>query len=478
MGILIDGIEYTEKQVSQMAEKGLIQFGQKNDPSSATATASSVLNGTSFTNPNQFGLFSSPGARPERFSALARPRSIASQLRPQKSLYTNEILDIVTGQTTGTGSNATDWCAPGALAGILKVCEQVYKFGKFKMRTRTIPLQEVGQLRNRADLPGLILNTPASENPLMPDLFYRLPTSQSQYALELYNLGIEIERQMDVELFQGVSGSDTGIRGWWSDMAGLTSLVKTGYADVTGAPCPAADSTVISWNADIGASVNGSSVVQTYTDLYYAKQDLAEQVGMGGVEFAWIMRKEKFRALTEVWACSYATARCASTNAGQPIIVTGNEQTALRLEMQRGRYLLIDGMQVPVLFSDGIPLEQLSGGNRRVLRSDDYLLPISWNGRRLLNLEYHDMGNAAAQELANAVYTSAMFVNNGMYLVTKNEKEGCVEFSVSAMMRLILEVPFLAGRIDGGSFVYQAQTRDANPGTTFLYQNGGVTYRS
>ena len=200
---------------------------------------------------------------------------------------------------------------------------------------------------------------------------------------------------------------------------------------------------------------------------------------MGGTVFGWFLRKEQFRALTQTWACSYLTYRCQSTNAGQPIVISGEETTRLREAMQNGRYLLIDGVEVPVYFTDGIPLEQLGGGAAKVLRSDAFLLPISWNGMPLINLEYKDMGNEAAKILANMVYTSAMFLNDGMYLLTKNEKEGCLEFSLSSKMRMFLEAPFLAARIDDISFVYQAPTRSADPAVTFNgYANGGVTYRS
>ena len=245
--VMIEGKDYTDSELSVLSKAGVLNIGQKNDPSSSTATASSVLHGQSFTNPAQLGLFSRPGVRPERLSALMRPHSMAQLLRPRKSEYVNEIIEILTGQTVGSGSNATDWCAPGPLAGGLKTCAQVYPFGNFKMNTRVVLLQEVGQRVNRADLDAIILNTPPQENPLIPDMAYRFPRGQQdQLALEFFNLGIEIERQLEKELWQGVVGSDSGIRGWWKDMNSLSSLVKTGYADAYGgALCPAADSFVV-----------------------------------------------------------------------------------------------------------------------------------------------------------------------------------------------------------------------------------------
>lgn len=479
MVIEINGIEFTDKQASEMSKAGLLNIGQKNDPSSATPTASGVLQGQSFTNPNQYGIFSNPGVRPDRFSALMRPRSMASILRPQKSEYGNEIVSIMTGQTAGVASNATDWCAPGALAGVLKACQQTYVFGNMKMNTRIVPLQEVGLLRNRADIPGEIINRPPRENPFIPDRMYQLNDTRSQLQYELFTLGVQIERSFETELWRGVAGTNTNIVGWWKDFAGLDTLVKTGYVDsVTGVACPAADSTVITWNADVGATVNGSNAVQTFADAWYAVNDTADRVGLSGVQFAFVMRKEQFRALTEVWSCQYLTYRCQSSNAGQPIVVTGEENNRIRLEMQQGQYLLIDGTPVPVLFSDGIQLERLGSGTPNVLRSDAYLLPISWNGRPLIRPEYHDMGNAYAREMAGIVYPSAEFLNNGMYMLNKREVGGCIELEISMKMRVFLETPFLAVRIDDMSYSYGAPTRSADPAVTYQYKNGGVTYRA
>lgn len=476
--VLINGVEFTEKQLSEMSKNGLLNIGQKNDPSSATPNAQ-YLHGQFPGNPAQWGLFSDPGVRPERFSARPNPRSMMKLLRPMKSDFINEKIEIVTGQTAGSTSNASGWCADGALPGVLKTCQQIYTYGNYKARTSLAPIQTIGQLRSRADIPGTILNTPPLENPLMPELLYRLTDDRSQEQLAWYTLGNQFQISTEKETFQGVVGTDTGISGWWKDFQSISAQVKTGYVDaVTGVACPAADSQVVAWNADIGATVNGRNIVQAATDVYYAAQDTADIVGLSGTQWAWVMRKEQFRALTEVWSCQYATYRCQTGTAGQPFVSQVVDTNQLRLEMMQGQYLLIDGIPVPVVFSDGIVISQLSGLPSRVLRSDMFLLPISWNGRPLLNLEYFNMGNQYAREYANLVYNDALFLNNGMYVVTKNSRNGCIEFEINAMMRIILETPFLAARIDGVSFTYQALTRQADPGVSFLYVDGGVSYRT
>lgn len=477
MGTVLNGVEFGDAEIVRMAKAGILNTGQKNDPAGNTPTAA-PLQGVFPGNANMFGMFSDPGVRPERFSAMQRPRTMAKLLRPERSEFVNEKIGIVTGQTAGTTSNATGWCADGALPGVLKTCQQLYPLGNFKMRIRVMQIQPAGLLRNRADIPGIILNNPPQENPLVPDLLYRLTDTQSVLQTNLYELGVQVERSLERELFQGVVGTDTSIPGWWLDFNSISSLVKTGYTDsVSGLACPAADSIVVTWNADIGATVSGSNIVQTVTDTVWALRMRAEAVGLGGTEFAIVMRMEQFRAMTEVWACQYATYRCQSSNAGQPFVTQVIDTNQMRIDMMNGQYLLIDGIKYPVVFSEGIPLEQLGGGTVKVLRADMFILPISWNGRPLLRLEYQDMSNVYVRELAEFIINDSMILNNGLYLMTKQTHEGCVDLTLNGMMRFFIETPFLAGRVDDISFSYAAQTRVADPATTFLYANGGVSYR-
>lgn len=477
MSTVINGIEFSDTQVKQLSKAGMLNISTKNDPASNTPN-SAPLQGVFPGNASMFGMFSDPGVRPERFSAMQRPRTMAKLLRPMRTEFVSEKIGIATGQTAAGGTQATGWCADGMLPGVLKTCQQLYPLGKFKMRTRVMLVQEAGLLRNRADIPGIILNNPPQDNPLVPELLYRLTNTQSVLQTNLYELGIQVERSLERELFQGVVGTDTSIPGWWVDFNSISSLVKTGYADaVSGLACPAADSIVVSWNADIATTVASSNIVQTFADTIYALQDRAEAVGLGGTQFAIILRKEQFRALTEVWACQYLTYRCQSSNAGQPIVITGEETNKLRLDMQNGQYLLVDGIPYPVVFSEGIPLERLGSGTPNVLRADAFILPISWNGRTLIPLEYQDMGNVWAKEIADFIINDSMLMNNGLYMMTKQMHEGCVDLTLNAMMRFFIETPFLAARIDDISFSYSAQTRVADPATTWLYQDGGVSYR-
>lgn len=450
------------------------QIREKHDPSSSAPTGT-TLQGPFPGNANQFGIFSAPGVRPERFSALARPRSFVSVLTPQKSEFHHEILEIGAGVTAAGTANATSWCGNPPTPGQGLSCQQIYRFGNFLLGTRLNAVPEIGKLRNRADVPGEILNDGAQANPLIPEALFNLSDTRSQLQYELYLIGVQVERSLAQVSVTGIAGSDTGIPGWWREFTGLDTLIRTGYTDaVTGVACPAMDSAVVTWNANITDTVGGRSIVEAVTDTVWGLKTRADDVGMSETEHVLVMRRDAFRALVDQWACTYATYRCTGT-AGNEVTRDGMAVQEFRVEMLNNQYLLVDGLPVPVLFSDGIPRTTVSANT---YESDVYIVPLSWRGIPLLRLEYFDMANPYAQEYAGFVDPETVItMNDGLYLVGNRSSGLCVEYQFAAQMRLILETPFLAGRIDNIRYGYLAPTRDPYPGMSF-YAAGGVTYRS
>jgi hypothetical protein len=470
--------KYSVEEIQEIA--GALGITQKNDPASTTLTAP-TLHGVFPGNSAQYGLFSSPGIRPDMFSALSRPRSFASILRPQRSEYLDEMLEIATGQTLGSGTNATGWCGNPPTVGQLKVCKQIFGFGNYLIKTDLNALPEVGALRNRADVPRNILNAGAAANPLIPELLFKMANTRDQLAYEMFRIGVDLQRTLETVLITGDSTqaySATDL-GWWKEFAGLDGQIKTGYVDAaTGIACPATDSAVITFGVDVAATIaggDGRNVTQSIGDLWYGLQDRAMGVGMDGVEFVWIMRKEAFRSIVENIACQYQNYRCQSSNAGQPFATDSRDSNELRLAMLNGQYLLTDGVPVPVLFSEGIPQSTPAANT---LMSDAYLAPLSWQGMPLLRLEYFDMNNEYTTNM-RAAFNGANIdtLNDGMYLVGRRDTALCVEWHLAAKMRLILETPFLAGRLDDIQYAFNAPIRNALPGASF-YAGGGVTYRS
>lgn len=481
MPVVINGKSYTESEIETLVKANALQIVTKNDPASTTPTAT-PLNGPFPGNSNQYGIFSSPGVRPDRFSAQQRELSFLTALgAPQASMIANEMVEIVTGQAAAGSTNASGWCGDPPMAGGLMTCKQSFSYGNFMGKTKLNVLPQVGMLRNRADVPGRILNSADILSPFVPDIASRITDSQSQLQNELYTFGGAVEISTEEVAFQGVAGTDGSRFGWFKEFKGLDAQIKTGYVDAeTSLACPAADSIVVTFNGAIDSTgTDGRDFITTLSEVYRSAKDRARRAGMAGTVWSWVMRAEQFYKAVEVWACSYATYRCQSSNAGQPVNTEGMTVQALRTAMLNGQYLLIDGVEVPVMFSDGILLERI-GSNPLIMRSDIYLLPLYWNGNRLVRPEFFPMDNPYAAELGNFVRNGDHFkiLNNGLYMVTQRDTGNCIEFIFNAMYRLILETPFLAARVDDVRFTYQMNTRVASPGVTWLSAAGGASYRN
>lgn len=475
------------KQIAKAIREGELE-AYKNNPSSTSLTSTPALQGPLQGNPALGGLFSAPGVRPDRYSAFPRVRSFAKLLTPQPSDIYNEILSIVTGATDGAGNNASDYCGTAPTPGALKQCEQQFKYGRWFSKTNVNSVNDIGYLRNRADVPGQILNAGPAGNPLVPDVMYKLVDTRSQLQYELFLQGVMMERSLERALILGNPlNSNSGTpgaggqnqRGFITEFKGLDLQIKTGYADTSGVLCPAADSIVVNFaSANIGATIGGGdgrSITSAISDVWYALKDRATQVGMDGVEYALVMRKEEFRALTDVYANTYATTRFQSNtySAGLPLIQDATRTNDLRIEMLNGQYLIIEGEIVPVVFSDGIPLDAVALNS---YKSDMYFVPMSWAGRPLLRLEYFNLGNQYINEWEGFINPQRRrVINNGFYAMGYNNVSFCEEYLFASVMRLILETPFLAARIDDVQFSYLAATRDPYPGAS-TYVNGGISY--
>lgn len=475
--IKIGGKEFDADTVQKMFDAGLLSLGQKNDPASLTL-GGSALHGPLQGNSSQFGLFSAPGVRPQRFSALARPNSFFRILNLRRSEYHNEIIEIVTGQTASAGTNATGFCGNPPTVGHLKTCAQTYTWGDYYVKTDLNAIALIGQRKNRADVPGQILNAGPRMNPIIPDLMYALDDTQSQLRYELYRIGVDMERTSEQVGIQGVAGTQNStFIGWTTQFRGLDGLIRTGHTDslAAGAPtCPAADSAVIAFNALItGTDSNGLDFVEALTSLYRGIKSRASQVGMGETVHVLVMHEWLFSIATEIWACNYSTVACDGT-AAAPNNRDGEAIQRRRIEMYNGKFLWINGEPVPVVFSEGIPNPPTANN---IYNSDIYIVPVEWMGTPLINLEYFPMDNQYAMEYAGAVTPNKVkTLNNGLYLMGYRDTGLCMEYHFQARMRMILETPFLAGRLDDVRYTFTDPTRQAIPGAS-AYVDGGVTMR-
>ncbi len=465
-------IKFTEEQMAFiLAAK---EIAEKNDPASTTPTAP-TLHGPFHGNTDQFGIFSNAGVRPARWATLARPYSLASIISLEKSQFWTEKLEVMTGLTAATGSNAASFCGDPPAVGAGKVCKQNFNWGKYYVKTDLNVMPYQGSYKDRADVPAEVINAGPGANPFVPELMYRLMPSDSALRYELWRIGVEFERSLDVSLVLGNNSSALGTHGWWADFNGLDLQIKTGYTDAdTGLVCPAMDSAVISHNAGVSTTASdGRNIVQELGDLFYGLRQRASKFMMPDTQWAIVMREEAFRSFVEAYSCLYYLHGCSGAQYAENNIDQISTNT-LRERMELGRYIRVNGTPVPVVFSEGITQSTPSSNT---FQSDMYVVPVSWRGQPLLRAEYHPMDNASTTEFSNFQGEGVDTLNNGLWMVANRNAGLCKEYHFALMMRLILETPFLAGRIDDLQYTFSAPIRNALPGASF-YSDGGATYRS
>lgn len=467
---------YSAKELTEIT--GIIMNVLKHNASGAVAT-NNPLYGPYADGSGDYGVLSIPGIRPDMFSAFLRPRSLTSILGVRPSLNANEKIGIMTGVLGGSGTNPTGFCGTAPTGGQLKRCVQNYTFGKTYWKSQVVNVADAGEYADYADTEKRILNLQQNPNPLIPDIMGRLDTSNRNGVLlanELFTLGAEMERETEIVLIRGneTTGNAATERGWIQEFRGLERQITTGKVDMnTLIACPAADSQVITWGTNLDQTVSGRTFPQMLVDTYFGLTDIAEQVGLAGTRWVMVMPMRMFRALTYVYACQYWTNRCLGT-VGNPNISDQTEVAKLQMDFWTNRYLLIDGVPVQVIFSDGIRETRAAGS---VFTAQEmFILPVEWQGMSMLNLQYKPMDNAQAMEFANFVGPSEFqSVNNGMYLASKARTNFCMELLFAGKFRLIQDCPFLAARIDTIQYAYLAPFRSAYPNDTAFHVDGGTS---
>lgn len=477
--ITIGGKEYTLDEVKVLEKAGVLNVGAKHDTSSTTPSSAPV-NGPFPGSSTMYGVFSGAGARPGVWNATQRVRSIGQYIPMFKSLNQNELIDVATGVTAGSGNNVTSACTVGPKPGALKAMQITATFGIIHISTKIFDITQAGMRRNRADIDRVAYNNAAVTNPWLP----KVPGIDGSDAFtsalrkEMFELGVELERNVSQVHFLGVAATeDNTYRGVARQWNGLDALIKTGWTDaVSGLVTPAADAAVYAYNAEVdGTDANGDTLVKVAIEARYAQIDRLNRLGINSV-FALVMRPDLFRALAEAWACTYATSRCTDGTAGSPVVRDAERTRSLFDAMVQGEYLLMDGEQQMVILDDAIPRETLGNGH---YKSDIYGVALSGNGNSTLYGEYFDMANPQATELESfmaGVGGDMTTTNDGMYRVFRRVTGGCLEFDVFARPRLITDAPFMHFRIDDVRYHANYKLNDPIPGFSG-HVNGGISYR-
>jgi hypothetical protein len=174
------------------------------------------------------------------------------------------------------------------------------------------------------------------------------------------------------------------------------------------------------------------------------------------------------------------TGKTAALWLEQVGIIANMNTESLQRERQyltENRILVMDdGSIIPVILDDAMDRVTI---DNQIYESDIYVVATDWGGQPLVYYEFFDMGNPQATEAVNATGAASdtVVINNGMYRVFRMNQGGCYQYKFVARPRLILDAPFVHGRLDNVRYTGYAGARDPIPGMS-NYVNGGISYRS
>lgn len=422
------------------------------------------------------GLLRDGTVRPDMASAIPADGSWSTSMIPFiESRYTDQVVEIFTGVTDDEGSNPADTCSTPPHPGNLKTARFSFPYGTFHMGTDKFNFVHGNERANYADMNRRFINPPAINSPLMPETIRANPDSINTIMGKLhFEFGIKTHQNWARPAWQGLStrtNAQTHL-GWISEFNGLEQQIATGKTDLnTGFAATAADSVVVNYNQAIG-----SNFVLTLSNLIRRVTKDAMLAGMSQTEFHIVIHPTMEFALYDNWACNYNTARCEpdATNGRRMNVETA---TRLRDAMMTGNYLLVDGRQYPVFMDWGIghTINMQTGQ----FTSDVFVVPVSWAGRALTYWEYKSFNGQEINEiLGRSTANKYRVINNGLYLCTVTEDRTCIEWQYNAKARMILDYPFLAGRLDNVIVPGNVANQFNDPFVSeFYHENGGTFAR-
>lgn len=435
------------------------------------------------------GIFSTPGLERPVFSALVLPNlGLQSRLPAFTSNETDPLFGIMTGVTASTGSEPFGVCDDPPSAGLMKMCDHYFVFGRQSRKTKVFEINRMGKHINRSDMTDLqLMNNPFGtinnpNSPTTPSNAAQAVNFEVQKAL--YELAVAWSRDFSRVIYTGNPTNNTGGSGYMEPL-GLDLLINTGYRDViTSTVCPGADSIVRSFgNADV--RTNGTLLVRTVTNIYRNLKFIASRSGLNPVKWVITMPWSLFYEVTEIWPCAYNTYRCQNTgtfDAAQVNTVNSSELIAMRDQMRgdiyntTGQYLLIDGERVEVVIDDAITEAQVAGAS---FRSTMYFVPLTvLGGTYVTYMESFNFDGPNGPMEAAKVFApdGSYYTSDGGRFIwhRKPPHNWCVELEAKTEPRIILLTPMIAARLTGIQYTPLAHERQWDPAASY-YADGGKT---
>lgn len=436
------------------------------------------------------GLFSAPGLSQPLFSAMILPNmGLQSVLPARPSIDMNPLYGIITGVTATSGSEPTGVCDDPPTIGTAKLCTHSFVFGRQSRQTPVIDISRVGQWTNRGEMGDLNM----VGNPFLSDV--QIPTmpgfnpqsiARNEVSKKLFEFGAAWARDFAQEVYTGNPTNNTA-GGGRKYFYGLDALINTGYRDAeTGTACAAADSIVRSFGSlEISGAANianMNTLVRQVTNIYRNLNFLAQRAGLTPVRWALAMSWSLFYEITEGWPIAYHTYRNAVNVTGSTLYNEGKMISDMRDAMRgdiynrTGQYLLVDGVQIPVVLDDAITETVLAGES---FTSTLYFVPMSvLGGTPVTYFEYVPVDSPGGPlDMARALTPNGFYsaTDGGRFLWHfKPPTNFCVQFLALCQPRLLLLTPYLAARLTAIKYTPIAHERSGFTDSSYFVDGGST----
>ena len=433
------------------------------------------------------GLFATPGIKDPVISAALIPQNtLATRLPSRTTMVINELYGYVTEAMVGSGTEPAGPCDDPPSAGAFKTAAVALPLGRYSRQTQVVDLSAQGlQLNRGVTMPLGQVGGLTVDMPLVPGAVGSGVSSLARTAADNAKqaLGLAFLRLLGPQIWKG-NPVNNNVGGGYREFKGLDIQINTGYVDAVAATAaPALDSDVRTFaSANIGTAPNGAAFVATITNMIRNLKKRAEDTGVAPVTHALAMRWSAFREITEVWPCSYMTYRCQTASAATPLMLDSGAMNAMRDDMRQSKYLLVDGEKIEVIIDDFITETRPDTvGAPNDFLSDIYILPMTYAGNRAgVFMEFVDFtapGGLLAAAQAFGVQSYYKATDGGRFVLhSKPVNNFCAQLLALTLPRLILEVPFLAGRLQ--NVRYSTVKHEASAITTEnTFVGGGVTSR-
>ena len=430
------------------------------------------------------GIFGVSGLERDLISTRIAPLGLAGVLQAKGSIRTDPLYPYLTGFQADTGDNPDGVCDNCQTAGLTKSCIQTAQFGRYCRETKEIEVNRVGQQTDRGEFLDLrLLNDPLlrDQGGILAQSIPGTPNLVREVLMAFLEVGVSFQNLLTPQVYVGNPTNNSGAGGY-KEFTGLDILIGTNKVDAfSNVACPSLDSDVKDFNYGLVDNAT-PDIVHVVTEVMRILKHNASRMNFNPVQWVITMREELFYELTAVWPCIYLTNRCTPVNAATDRNnMDATENIRMRDAMRNGKYLLIDGIQYPVIIDDGIT-EETNGDNANIpsgqFASDIYFIPLAVRGGFATTyFEYLDYSQGAMVGVADGHYQDYYWTDGGRFLWHKMPPvTWCVKWMAKMEPRLILLTPQLAGRIQNVRYAPLQHSREAFPSDPY-FVDGGRTSR-